>query len=218
MTSNHVSVVIPCLDEAGSIGAVIAAVPATMECIVVDNGSSDDTAAVARAAGARVVFEARPGYGAAVTAGVAASTAEVICTVDGDGSLDPGELPKLLAHLDGGADLVVGRRRPASVGAWPVHARLGSVGAAWYLRRRHRLSVHDIGPMRAIARPALLRLGQLDQQSGYPVELLVRAAECGLSVVECDVRYSPRTAGRSKVSGSLRGSYCAARDFVAALS
>ncbi|MFW0797232.1 glycosyltransferase family 2 protein [Gordonia sp. CPCC 205515] len=218
MTAKHVSVVIPCRDEAGSIAAVVSRVPAGMECIVVDNGSIDGTGEVAAASGARVIDEPRPGYGAAVIAGIAASTADVICTVDGDGSLDPAELPTLLAHLDKGADLVVGRRRPVSVRSWPVHARLGSLGTAWYLRHRHGLPVHDIGPVRVAARSTLLELGRLDPESGYPVELLVRAAERRLSVVECDVRYSPRTAGQSKVSGSLAGSYRAARDFVAALS
>ncbi|NED70596.1 glycosyltransferase, partial [Streptomyces sp. SID10244] len=89
---------------------------------------------------------------------------------------------------------------------------------AWWLRRRYGLPVNDIGPMRAIERERLLALGIEDRRSGYPVELLVRAARSGLRVSECAVTYTPRTAGRSKVSGSIAGSVQAGRDFLAALS
>ncbi|GAC66571.1 putative glycosyltransferase [Gordonia soli NBRC 108243] len=209
--------IIPCRDEAGSIAAVVQEVPYGMQTIVVDNGSSDPTAEVAARAGAAVIREPRPGYGAAVDAGARAARRPVVCIIDGDGSMRPGELRMLLDGLDAGADLAVGRRRPDRASTWPWHARLGSAGVAWRLRRRHGIDVHDIGPMRAIGRDVLLGLDIRDRRSGYPVELLVRAAEYGLRVVECDVTYRPRTAGRSKVSGSVVGSWRAGRDFLAAL-
>lgn len=215
---SDVSVIIPCRNEAGSIRDVVSRVPDGAECVVVDNGSDDDTAELARRAGAQVIAESRPGYGSAVTAGVLAASGDVICTLDGDGSMDPGDLRSLLAPLAMDADLVAGRRRPVGNTVWPIHARAGSLGVAWYLRHRYGLPVHDIGPMRAIRRQVLIDLDVHDRRSGYPVELLLRAAQHRLRVTEVDVAYSARTAGESKVSGSLRGSVRAARDFVAVLS
>lgn len=215
MTS--IDVVIPCRDEAGSLPGVLAALPAGYRAVVVDNGSRDDTARVAAAAGAVVVTEPVPGYGSAVHAGVLASRAEVVCVLDGDGSMDPAELPHLVARLGAGADLVVGRRRAVRGSGWPWHARLGNTVVAARLRRAHGLAVHDIGPVRAVRRGALLDLGVRDRRSGYPLELLVRAARAGWTVTEVDITYSPRTAGRSKVSGSVLGTARAVRDFGAAL-
>ncbi|MEE3853097.1 glycosyltransferase family 2 protein [Gordonia sp. LSe1-13] len=217
MNPTEVAVIIPCRNEAGSIGDVVSRVPAGMQSIVVDNGSDDATADRAREAGATVVYESEPGYGSAVTAGVTAADRDVVCTIDGDGSMDPAELLDLVADLDRGADLAVGRRRPDSPRTWPLHARAGSAAVAAYLRRRYHLPIHDIGPMRAIRRDTLMSLGVADRQSGYPVELLLRAGQAGLRVTERDVRYTVRTAGQSKVSGSIRGSVRAARDFVMVL-
>ncbi|MEE4023716.1 glycosyltransferase family 2 protein [Gordonia sp. PKS22-38] len=217
MNPHEIAVIIPCRNEAGSIGDVVARIPAGMQGIVVDNGSDDGTADRAREAGAIVVYESEPGYGSAVTAGVTAADRDVVCTIDGDGSMDPVDLLDLVAELDRGADLAVGRRRPDSPRTWPLHARAGSAAVAAYLRRRYHLPIHDIGPMRAIRRETLLSLGVADRQSGYPVELLLRAGQAGLRVTERDVRYTVRTAGQSKVSGSVRGSVRAARDFVMVL-
>lgn len=217
MNASEIAVIIPCRNEAGSISDVLARVPDGVQSIVVDNGSDDDTAAAARAAGATVVYEPEPGYGSAVGAGVAAARRPVVCTIDGDGSMDPQELLMLVAELDRGADLAVGRRRPDHPRTWPLHARAGSAVVAAYLRRRYRLPIHDIGPMRAIRRDTLNGLNVGDRQSGYPVELLLRTGQHGLRVVERDVRYTVRTAGESKVSGSIRGSARAARDFLVVL-
>ncbi|MGV0852324.1 glycosyltransferase family 2 protein [Mycolicibacterium phlei] len=208
-----VTVVLPCLNEAASLPGVLAAMPAGYRPLIVDNNSTDDTAAVARRLGAEVVTEPRPGYGSAVHAGVVAATTDVVAVLDADGSLDPADLPRLVDALDRGADMAIGRRRPTPGLRWPWHARLGTAAVCWRLRRRHGLPVHDIAPMRVSRRDALLALGVQDRRSGYPLELLVRAAAAGWRVVELDVDYGPRTGGRSKVSGSLRGSLVAALDF-----
>jgi len=210
--AQDVTVVLPCLNEEESLPAVLAAIPAGYAALVVDNNSTDDTAGVARRHGARVVAEPRPGYGSAVHAGVVAAGTPIVAVIDADGSLDAGDLPRLVAALDG-ADLVIGRRRPVPGLHWPWVARLGTVVMSWRLRTRHGLPVHDIAPMRVARREALLNLGVADRRSGYPLELLVRAAAAGWRVVELDVGYGPRTGGVSKVSGSLRGSVIAILDF-----
>ena len=208
-----VTVVLPCLNEAASLPGVLAALPSGYRALVVDNNSTDDTAEVARLHGAEVIAEPRAGYGSAVHAGVVAATAPIIAVLDADGSLDPRDLPLLVDELDRGADMAIGRRRPVPGLRWPWHARLGNAVVCWRLRSRHGLAVHDIAPMRVVGREALLGLGVTDRRSGYPLELLIRAAAAGWHVVERDVGYGPRTGGKSKVSGSVRGSVVAAMDF-----
>jgi glycosyltransferase involved in cell wall biosynthesis len=210
---DRVTVVLPCLNEADSLPGVLTALPDGYRALVVDNNSTDDTAVVARAHGAEVVVEAQPGYGAAVHAGIVAASTELVAVLDGDGSLDPGELPPLVAEVNRGADMAIGRRRPVPGLSWPWHARLGTAAVCWRLRTRHGLPVHDIAPMRVARRDAVLALGVNDRRSGYPLELLVRAAAANWRVVERDVTYGPRTGGKSKVSGSLKGSFVAALDF-----
>ena len=212
-----VTVVLPCLNEADSLPGVLEAMPSGYRALVVDNNSTDDTALVAKRHGADVIAESIPGYGSAVHAGVVAATTPIVAVIDGDGSMDPGDLPRLVAALDS-ADLVAGRRRPTPGLKWPWHARLGNAAVCWRLRTRHKLPVHDIAPMRVFRRDDLLALGVTDRRSGYPLELLVRAAAAGWRVVEVDIDYGPRTGGRSKVSGSVRGSFTAAFDFWKAIS
>ncbi|MEZ0049332.1 glycosyltransferase involved in cell wall biosynthesis [Mycobacterium sp. MAA66] len=213
MPSTPVTVLLPCLNEAESLPAVLAGIPEGYQVMVVDNNSTDDTARVAREYGAEVVYEARPGYGAAVHAGVVAADGAVVAVLDADGSLDPRAVPALVHELELGADLVVGRRRAVPGLRWPWHARAGTAVVSWRLRSKFALPVHDIAPMRVSRRDALLSLGIVDRRSGYPVELLVRAARAGWKVVERDVTYGPRIGGVSKVSGSVRGSAVAAVDF-----
>ncbi|WP_082135543.1 glycosyltransferase family 2 protein [Mycobacterium sp. EPa45] len=213
-----VTVVLPCLNEADSLPTVLAAIPPGYRALVVDNNSTDGTAEVARRHGADVVRESRPGYGSAVHAGVEAARTPIVAVLDGDGSLDPADLPRLVTELERGADMVTGRRRPVSGLKWPWHARVGTAAVCWRLRTRHGLPVHDIAPMRVVNRDALLTLGIADRRSGYPLELLVRAAAAGWRVVEVDVDYGPRVGGKSKVSGSVRGSFTAAVDFWKAIS
>jgi glycosyltransferase involved in cell wall biosynthesis len=209
-----VTVVIPCRNESGSLPGVIAAVPPGYLTLVVDNGSDDGTASVAQGLGAAVVTEQVPGYGSAVQRGVESVTTPIVCVLDGDGSLDPGELPGLVALLRSGADLAVGRRVPERGTGWPLHARVGNAVVAARLRRRFGLHVHDIGAVRAARTDRLLELGVEDRRSGYPLELLVRAGRAGWRVEELPVSYRPRTAGRSKVSGSVVGSVLATWDFL----
>ncbi len=208
-----VTVVLPCLNEAASLPGVLADLPDGYRALVVDNNSTDETAEVARRHGAEVVAESRPGYGAAVHAGVVAATTPIVAVLDADGSLDPRELPALVDDVEGGADMAIGRRRAAPGLKWPWHARLGTAAVCWRLRTRHGLAVHDIAPMRVARRDALLALGVTDRRSGYPLELLVRAAQAGWTVTERDVAYGARTGGTSKVSGSVKGSAIAAWDF-----
>jgi glycosyltransferase involved in cell wall biosynthesis len=213
MPKYAVTVVLPCLDEAASLPGVLEEIPVGYRALVVDNNSTDGTADVARRHGADVVTEKRAGYGAAVHAGVLASTTPLVAVLDGDGSLDPGALPALVDDVERGADMAIGRRRATPGLKWPWHARLGTAAVCWRLRTRHGLPVHDIAPMRVARRDALLSLGVTDRRSGYPLELLVRAAQAGWAVTERDVDYGPRTGGTSKVSGSVRGSAIAAWDF-----
>ncbi len=212
--------VLPCKDEGPALRRLLPTVPAGFAVIVVDNGSLDDTAEVARAFGATVVHEARPGYGAAVHAGMLAATAEHVAVMDGDGSFSGDDLVALLAEVrEGRSDLATGRRRPVRRGVWPWHARAGNRLVLWWLRRRTGLPVRDIAPMRVCRRADLLALDVQDRRFGYPVELLQKAQRAGWRITERDVAYLPRAAGtRSKVSGSVRGTLRAARDFARVLS
>jgi glycosyltransferase involved in cell wall biosynthesis len=213
-----IDVVLPCLNEAEALPAVLSRLPAGLRAIVVDNASTDGTARVAAAAGAVVVTEHRRGYGAAVHAGLLAATSEVVCVLDADGSLPPEELPTLVAAVaDGSAELAVGRRVPVGAGVWPWHARAGNAVIAAMLRRRG-LAVRDIAPIRAARRTDLLALDVRDRASGYPLELLLRAGAAGWRVREFEVPYRPRAGGRSKVSGSLRGTVRAAVDMTSVLA
>ncbi|MFE6814038.1 glycosyltransferase family 2 protein [Streptomyces sp. NPDC057677] len=207
-----VDVVLPCLDEAEALPWVLARIPPGWRAIVVDNGSADGSAALAAELGATVVHEPRRGFGAACHAGLLASDAEFVCFCDCDASLDPGLLPGLVRRVaDGSADLVLGRRRPTGAGAWPAHARAGNLALSWLLRRRTGLRLRDLGPLRAARREELLALGLSDRRSGYPLQMVVRAADAGWRVEEADVPYRPRT-GRSKVTGTWKGTWQAVHD------
>jgi len=213
----HVTLVIPALDEASVIGQLVCRVPreAVREIIVVDNGSSDGTAAVAAGAGARVVCEPRRGYGAACWAGVgaASSATDVVAFLDGDGSQSPEELPAVLEPIASGrADFVLGARR--FDGAHPLHAALGSILVARFLSWRHRVRLTDIAPFRAIRLDLLRQLDMQDRAYGWPVEMVAKAAARGARMVEVPVSHAARQGGRSKVSGTVLGSLRASYAFL----
>jgi glycosyltransferase involved in cell wall biosynthesis len=212
-----IDVILPVLDEAAALPALLGAMPAGHRPIVVDNGSSDGSAAVARAAGALVVCEPARGFGAACWTGLGAATADVVCFMDADGSLDPGELPRVSAPVAlGTADLVLGARH-AGPGAWPAHARVANRLLAHELRRRGGVALTDLGPMRAARRAALLELVIADRRFGWPLEMVLRAARAGWRIEEVAVSYRARI-GRSKVTGTLRGTARAVRDMARVLA
>jgi glycosyltransferase involved in cell wall biosynthesis len=213
-----VDVILPCLDEAAALPWVLSRFPTGYRALVVDNGSCDGSADVARAHGATVVDAPRRGFGAAAHAGLEAADADIVCFCDADASLDPQELPAVVADVEAGrADLVLGRRRPTARGAWPLHARVANAELARRLRRRSEIRVRDLGPMRAARRADLLGLDLRDRRFGYPLEMVVRAADAGWRVAEVDVAYHPRT-GRSKVTGTVRGTLRAVHDMSAVLN
>ncbi|HEX2118646.1 MAG TPA: glycosyltransferase [Acidimicrobiales bacterium] len=207
-------VVIPVLDEAAALPALLAAMPAGYTAVVADNGSTDGSGNIARRAGAVVVDAPVRGFGAACWAGLAAADPPdgVVCFMDGDGSLDPSDLVRVAAPvLAGERDLVLGARLPSAAGAWPAHARLANRFLAREIRRRTGIRLGDIGPMRAARRDGLLALGIRDRRFGWPLEMVLRAGAAGWRIDEVPVPYAPRT-GRSKVTGTVRGTLRAVRD------
>ncbi|MBK9725955.1 MAG: glycosyltransferase family 2 protein [Dermatophilaceae bacterium] len=206
-----IDVILPARNEAAALPAVLSAFPTGFRPIVVDNGSSDDTAAVARAHGALVVAEERPGFGSACFAGLTAATAQIVAFMDADASFDAADLPRVTGPVAAGeADLVLGAR-VARAGAWPWHARGANRALAGLVRRRTGLRLHDLGPMRAARRADLLSLTLRDRRSGWPLEMVLRAHAEQWRIAEVDVAYHPRV-GRSKVTGTVRGTLTAVVD------
>ena len=206
-----VCAVIPALDEEATISTVVVdAARHVDEIIVVDNGSTDGTAAAAIAAGARVVRETRRGYGAACHAGaVAADHGAILLYLDGDGSDDPAALGTVLAPVTcGRAQLALGSRlrgRRGRCGLAP-HQAVANRAAAAVIRARWRVGVTDLGPVRAIRRRDLLALDMRSRTYGWPLEMILKAARARLAIEEVAVAARPRDGGRSKVSGSLPAS------------
>lgn len=209
-------VILPVLDEREALPWVLERMPTGFEPLVVDNGSTDGSAEVAAGLGAKVIHEPVRGFGAACWAGLRAASEAVVCFMDCDGSLDPGDLPLVADPVEEGlADLVLGARI-AEPGAWPTHARVANRYLARRLRHQFGWSVTDLGPMRAARRTELLALGLVDRRSGWPLEMVMRAGQSRWRVIEVEVPYHPR-AGRSKVTGTARGTFAAVRDMRAQL-
>ena len=212
-----VDVVLPVLNEVEALPWVLSRFPDGYRPLVVDNGSDDDSAALAARLGATVVQEPQRGFGAACWRGLVSATSDIVAFMDCDGSLDPQQLSLVIEPIrNGRADLALGRRR-ALPGAWPVHARVANRALALELRRRSGTRLQDIGPLRAAHRRSLLDLGLADRRFGWPLEMVVKAAHADWRIAEVAVDYRPRAGGRSKVSGNLRGSLCAMRDMAAVL-
>ena len=213
-----VDVILPCLNEASALPWVLERMPNGFRPIVVDNGSTDGSADVARSLGATVVTESARGFGAAAHAGLLAATSDLVCFCDCDASLNPQQLPRLTAPLlDRRADLVLGRRRTEQRDAWPLPARVANWELARRVRRRTGLKVRDLGPMRAAGREALLSLNLADRRFGYPLEMVMNAAAAGWRVAEVEVNYLPRI-GKSKVTGTVRGCVRTVHDMSAVLA
>jgi glycosyltransferase involved in cell wall biosynthesis len=209
--------ILPVLDEAVALAWVLARVPAGYRAIVADNGSTDGSSAVAAAYGATVVGEPARGFGSACFAGLVAAEEDVVCFMDADGSLDPADLPKVAGPvIEGEADLVLGARM-AERRAWPLHARLANRALALEIRRRSGVRLKDLGPMRAARRKDLLGLGIRDRRSGWPLEMVLRAARRHWRIREVPVVYRPRVGGQSKVTGTLGGTLRATADMTRVL-
>lgn len=210
----NVDVIIPALNEEDNIGELVRKVLAQPinQVIVVDNNSVDNTAEVARRAGALVVGELRRGYGYACAAGVTVSRADVLVFLDGDFSFLPSEMPRLLAPIiEERADLVLGSRKLGQIapGSMPFQQRFGNALIAWLMRGLYHLPLTDLGPYRAVKRNLVVALAMEELTYGWPAEMIVKAAKRHARIVEVPVSFCPRRAGQSKVSGTLHGTLLA---------
>ncbi len=210
-----VAIIIPALNEEQALPTVISEIPRQLSprIVVVDNGSTDATAAVAERAGAEVVSLPRRGYGRACLAGfahVASSPPDIVVVLDADHSDFPQDLDDLLAPiLAEEADLVCGSRvQRAEAGALSPQVRCGNALATFLIRRLHGFDYRDMGPFRALRWEALQRLQMCDPTYGWNAEMQVKAVQRGLRVVEVPVRYRQRV-GRSKISGTVKGTVLA---------
>ena len=213
-----VTIVVPARNEAVAIGAVVRSLHALGAplVIVVDDASTDATAAEARAAGAEIFRSRGRGYGWACHTGAAsAGVAPILGFIDGDGSFEAADLALLVGLVRGGADLAIGTRTRSV--AMPLHQRLGNAIALALLRSLYGLSIRDVAPLRVVRRSALEQLDMRPTRYAWLVEMLAKAARLGLSVAVVPVRYGRRMGGVSKVSGSPRGSILAGIDFFGAL-
>jgi glycosyltransferase involved in cell wall biosynthesis len=213
----HVTVIIPCLNEEEPIAEAVREVLAEKvdEVIVVDNGSTDNTAVRARAAGARVVAEPRRGYGRACAAGFAAigPRADIVCFLDGDGSDVPGFIPDVIGPIvENRADFVMGSRIRGARESGSMTPRQLVAGhiAGLLLRLFYGVRFTDMSPFRAMPASKLADLGMSETTYGWNLEMQMRAAASGLRIAEIPVDHRRRRGGESKVSGKLLAGLAAA--------
>lgn len=225
----QIDLIIPARNEAENMPALIAAIDAVRHearlrrVVLCDNGSTDDTAGLARAGGFEVIYEAQPGYGAACLAGLAhlrADPPDMVAFLDADLADDPGQLARLIEPIArGGADLSLGQRQKlAEPGALDPHQRFGNLMAVTLLRAITGHGYRDLGPMRVIRWRSLQQLTMVDRTWGWTIEMQYKAARHGLRIAEFDVPYRKRHAGKSKISGSLGGSFRAGTKIIATLA
>ncbi len=209
-----VSAIIPAYNEAENIGIVVSGLlalkdasgdPLIFEVVVGDNNSSDGTGQLAQRAGARVVTVPRQGYGSACFSACQVARGDVLLFVDGDHTADLDQTRELIEPLVQGADMVIGVRRDAQRGSMTLPQRFGNALACALVRLIWRAPVTDLGPFRAIRRDAYERIQMRDRSYGWTIEMQVRAIELAMNTVEVPVRWLPRHAGVSKVSGTVRG-------------
>ena len=207
-----VDVIVPVRNERDALPWLLSRVPSGVHVIVVDNGSTDGSGQLAASLGATVVEEPVPGFGSACFAGLMAARRPIVCYVDGDGSIDPSLISTVVDPVRAGTeDLMIGARRPAR-GAMKVHQKVANRVLAREMRRRTGVAFTDLGPLRAMHREELVSLDMQDRRSGWPLEMVLRAAKAGWSIGEIGVPYQPRKGGRSKVTGTVRGTITAVRD------
>jgi glycosyltransferase involved in cell wall biosynthesis len=209
-----VSAIIPAYNEAENIALVVSGLLAQRdeqgarlidEVVVADNNSSDGTADIARDAGAKVIHVLARGYGSACAAACEVARGDTLLFVDGDHTADLAQTALLLDEIDRGADLAIGARANALRGSLTLPQRFGNAFACALIRLIWRVPVTDLGPFRAIRRSAYLHIGMRDRAYGWTIEMQVRAAQLRLHVREVPVTWLPRHAGKSKVSGTVRG-------------
>lgn len=216
-TRSRIAVIIPALNEEEALPRVLADLPQDIieVVIVIDNGSSDRTAEVARAGGATVLHEPRRGYGWACLAGIEylkRAMPDIVVFLDGDYSDYPEELSAVIRPIvEDGYDLVIGSRTKGNRerGALLPQARVGNALATFLIRLLYGFSYSDLGPFRAIRFPALLNLAMSDRTYGWTVEMQIKAIRRGLRITEVPVRYRKRIGGTSKVTGTIKGTFLA---------
>lgn len=216
MSTTRTTVIVPTLNEAGNLEDVLRGMPSDLvdEVIVVDGGSNDGTPQIAQGVGAKLVVEPQRGYGRALAAGIqAAESPTFLVFMDGDGSDSPDTIPHLMDPLlNNQADLVLGTRliNPGDSAGMQVHQRFGNWLAGWLVRRLYRAPITDLGPFRAVRTDLLNQLDMREMTYGWPTEMLVKALRRQARVLEVPVRFYPRRSGRSKISGTVRGTLLAA--------
>ena len=211
-----ISAIIPAFNEEVSIAAVLSDMPEFIsEVVVVDNGSTDDTANIARQHGATVLIEKRRGYGSACLAGIdhlSKSNTDVIVFLDGDYSDRPSEMNRLLKPiLDDGYDMVIGSRLLGHMepGSMTFPQRFGNQLSSLLMRMLFRAHFTDLGPFRAVRLQPLLKMDMQEKDYGWTVEMQLKAVKNHLRYTEVPVSYYPRLGGRSKVSGTVKGTILA---------
>ena len=209
-----VTAIIPAYNEAENIALVVgglaalcspSGMTAVHEIIVADNNSDDDTAAIARRHGARVVHVVQKGYGNACAVACQHATGDVLMFVDGDHTADLAQSLMLLDAIAKGADLAIGVRTNAARGSLSLPQRFGNFLACFLVRVIWSAPITDLGPFRAIRRSAYERIGMRDRSFGWTVEMQIRAVQLRLTTTEVDVSWFARHAGTSKVSGTFKG-------------
>lgn len=214
---DEIDLILPVLNEAQALSWVLDRVPPGVRPIVVDNGSTDGSAQTALSHNVAVIDEPRRGFGSACAAGLAHASAPLVAFCDADASIDP-EYVLAVARpvIDGVADLVMGVRVPAERAAWPLHARMANRYLTRVVNRRVGTRLSDLGPLRVARREELLTLELQDRRFGWPLEMVVSAAQAGWKVMEVPIPYRCRI-GRSKVTGTISGTLRAIRDMQAVL-
>jgi glycosyltransferase involved in cell wall biosynthesis len=208
------TLVIPALNEEESLGYVLKAVDTDLlsEIILVDGGSSDRTVEIAELNGVRVIHESRRGYGRACATGAANTQGEVIIFMDADGADDPSQITNLLDPvIQEGVDLVLGSRLAGNIfpGAMPWHQEFGNRLSAGMIRLLYGLPISDLSPFRAVRRSRLYELNMQEMTYGWPTEMITKSAKKGWRILEIPVDYHPRMGGKSKISGTVRGTFLA---------